>query len=207
MADDRTSGLRGTPNGRLIDDSLHHDVLLHRHAVSNRNDVLEFLNDEAIPDLEARILYRIQRLRRAVEERGDIRGGATLVRLTELHRALVEQMNEAAAAITQQQTSALSKLGAAETAWAAATLTKAVPVRVLELLPDVRFDRLPLSVVEKIVRAEPLQGKVLADHWSDLGNGVAVEIERQVKLGMIAGEDMDGSRHACATGWSADTRC
>lgn len=191
MADDRTPGLRGTPNGRLIDDSLHHDVLLHRHAVSNRNDVLEFLNDEAIPDLEARILYRIRRLRAAVEERGDIRGGATIVRLNELHRALVEQVNAASAEIASQQSSALSKLGVAETAWAAAVLKRAIPVRVLDLLPDVRFDRLPLSVIQKIIDAQPFDGKVLADHWGDLGTGLIAKIESEVQRGMVAGETMD----------------
>lgn len=179
------------PDEALLHASVRHDVFLLRHATHNRNEVLAFLNDEMIPDLEDRILGRLQRIANATERGETFRGAATIARLKDLRDALDDQVSQGIAQITEAQKSALTDLGVAETSWAAAALKKAIPVPVLKLLPDVSFTTLPLDVVSKIVRTQPMQGKLLKDTWADLGAGFQAEVERQVKLGMTAGETMD----------------
>jgi len=176
-------GRAPTANEQLLDAALRHAHWFERLKAGEANQVLAFLNDQVIPDLQDRIAGRIQR----AADAGFDTGAATRARLEALHVAITAVIIEASRALRDRLIENIIEIGRYEAEFEAAALQRAVPQPVIAAL-EVSFDLPSAAQMRDIVRATPFQGDTLKGWTEKLGADAVGRIEREIKIGLVNGE-------------------
>lgn len=170
-------------NAVLMDRAIRHAVFLERLKTHEANLVLGFLNDEFLPDLQERIAGRLERIARI----GFDTGPETTARLQNFEDFTLTLIAEATRKITSEQTERLRALAKSESASIAGLVNRSVQP-LLEDPGTFQFAVPPTAQLHKIVTATPFEGAVLKDWWESTGRAFGDDLNRQVRMGVWAGE-------------------
>lgn len=170
-------------NAVLMDRAIRHAVFLERLKTHEANLVLGFLNDEFLPDLQERIAGRLERIARI----GFDTGPETTARLQNFEDFTLTLIAEATRKITSEQTDRLRALAKSESASIAGLVNRSVQP-LLEDPGSFQFGVPPTAQLHKIVTATPFEGAVLKDWWESTGRAFGDDLNRQVRIGVVAGE-------------------
>lgn len=179
MADPRLGGAESV-NETLQDRTIRHLMYLTRLATAEANQVLGFLDNEVIPDIEDQIRRRMGR----IEERGYDTGPDTTQRLTDMLSQTREIVQEGIAAIRRRMQAGLTELGAQEARWQAGVVNDVLGVDVDWTFPTARQ-------IRDAVLKRPFDGMPLSDWFDGLSRSAQRSVERGVRLGMVEGDTVE----------------
>ena len=170
-------------NAQILDAALRHAHWFERLKSGEANKVLAFLNDQVIPDLQNRILGRIQR----AADIGFDTGPATTERLKALNVTISTVVIEASRALRDRLLDTIQAIARNEVEFEAAITTRAIPKPALTAL-DVSFDIPTAAQLRNIITATPFQGATLKEWAEKLGADAVSKINREIKIGLVNGE-------------------
>ena len=163
-----------TTNEKLVDAAIRRAVYVHQFGQGIVRSVLGYLDDEVLPDLLARLKWRLDR----IKLRGFDPGPWTTAKYLDLvadAKALLERGTKAAEKRTATAMRTLAKAEAVDTA---RQLTKATP-RPLGIV----YKTIDLRAIQDVV-ATPAAGATLGDWWKRLGATTQDRVKRAVSLGL-----------------------
>lgn len=168
-----------TANDILVDRGIRHAVHLHRLGRGNARQVLAFLNEQVLPDLEDKLRRRLRR----IKTRGHDIGPWTTKRLREIIATTRAQVAEGMARTGEEVVDVLQALGISEAEWQAARMRQAIPgeLDIEAVVPGARQ-------MGAIIRRRPFQGKLLRKWWSELSQKAQRDIQAQIQIGITEGE-------------------
>lgn len=181
MADIRLGELSQTAltaNGKLLDRAIRHAIFLERLKTRQVNDVVGFLNEKVIPDIEAQIERRLTN----IATRGQATNASRVRRLRQLHEANRQLVSNGIALITERTTRRMRDIATMEAISQRDLLKRAVAPL------DLDFALPAVSTLEAIVTTRPMQGRTMRRWFKGIDNATRAAIEGQINIGIAQGE-------------------
>jgi SPP1 gp7 family putative phage head morphogenesis protein len=168
-----------TANEQLVDRGIRHAVHLTRLRNHVTRDVLALLNDDVLPDLQAKLARRLER----IATRGFDSGPWTTKRLREVIKTTRAQLAAGMDLAGERLVDSLREIGLTEAQWQAARVTAAIPsgLDLAAVVPGSRH-------VGSAITSRPFQGDLLSGWWSKLKRKAQDDIARQIQIGVTEGE-------------------
>lgn len=166
-----------TANETIADRTIRHQLYLTRLQTQEANQIVEFLDNDVIPDLEAQLARRLRNIR----DRGFDTGPQTTQRV----QGLIDSLNEIVAGGVEvarsRMAESMEQIARQESQWQVGAIKEALPVTVNMNPPSVR--KLRQAVIER-----PFDGMPLAGWFEGLGQQSQRNIERAIRQGIVEGE-------------------
>lgn len=167
-------------NDDILERAVRHQIFLSRLA-SHEANLIRGILDDAVPDLLEHIQRRLER----ISARGFDLGPATTKRLREMAIGITEITDTTYRAAREALKSDLYELAGDEAAFAARSITEALP----SSLPITVEMTLPApAVLRSLVAGRPILGEQLGSWFNGLKRTQKKGIERAVRQGMVQGE-------------------
>lgn len=170
---------RVTVNETLRDRGIAHAIFLERLKAGEGKRIVELLDVEVIPDL----IEKLEKRLKTIGQRGlDIDPNGTR-RLQDLLAVMQETVDSWTSGLAKDLARRTGEIGVAEAGWQRDLFNQVLPVRWDVVLPET--DMLTAAIV-----ASPIDGVLLDDIVSRLGDFSKRGIERAVRLGIAEGESI-----------------
>lgn len=177
MVDIRTQGAPESVNDAIRDRTIRHLLWLTRLATQQANEITRFLESEVIPDLEAQLRRRLER----INERGFDTGPQATRRLEILIAALHEIASGGIQEARRRLEENLAEIGQSEAEWQVGVIQQSVPVH-LEMV-------LPAAVqIKQAILERPFDGMPLSGWFDALEQSTQRNLERAIRQGIVEGE-------------------
>ena len=168
-----------TANDQIVNDAIRHSVYLERFKTQTQNEVLSKLKNEVMPDLVDRLKIRLAR----IKTRGrDIGPGATK-KLRELIAATNAEIVAGVKSTRDFTKAELREFANYEANWTVDTMQKAMPVNISLKTPNI-------GSLGAAIERNPMEGALLKDWWGGLAKTAQGRLQRQLNLGIVAGDSI-----------------
>lgn len=167
-------------NQRLRDEGISHAIQLERLKNAEQRAIVQFVEDELIPDLITRLEVRLTR----IEQRGLDLGPETTARLNRLIQQLQEAVEAWSTGLAAKIVNRIGEIADVEARWAIATLvdvTEGLPVTVSTVMPSI-------EQLSALALSRPIDGVVIEKLLERLSINTRDMVEKQVRLGVASGQ-------------------
>ena len=162
----------------ILDRAVRHAILMERFKTRTVGEILTFLNNEMLPDLEAQLVTRLAK----IKTRGfDASPWKTrkfrnlILGIRRLMKASIKEASDTVAA-------AMGETALSEAEWIKSIIKSESGPLALELtLPSARQ-------LQAIATSSPFRGRLLKKWFDDLSEGAQRTIESELKIGLAEGE-------------------
>lgn len=166
-------------NDKIVNDAIRHSVFLERFKTQTQNEVLSKLNNEVMPALVDRLEVRLKRIKSLGRDPGPV---ATR-KLKELIAATNAEIKTGIRATRDFTNDELKKFAAYEANWTTDSIQKAMPINIDLTTPNIG------SLAAAVART-PMEGRLLRDWWGGLATKAQVALQRDLNLGIVAGDSI-----------------
>jgi hypothetical protein len=169
-------------NQEAFDRGVRHAIHLQRLRTHEVNEVVGFLNDEVLPDVEEKLRRRLARFK----ARGFETGPRTTKRVKDAVDAtrgvIAGGLREAGARLRGE----LRDLALTEAEWQRSALTASLPPGLREV--GVEFSLPTAGQLGKALTSRPFEGDVLSGWWRKLSRAAQADVAQQIQIGITEGE-------------------
>lgn len=167
-------------NEALRDAGIAHAVQIERLKNAEQVAVIAYIEDELLPDLIAKLEARMV----DIDQRGVDIGPETTKRLQRLIVALQGSVDAWTSRLAEELIGRMGTFARFEGEWAVSSLADRI-----ELLPVLAETAIPaVAQLQQLAAARPIDGALPATILERLGAASKSALERQVRLGIAAGE-------------------
>lgn len=171
---------RPTINELLRDEGIAHALTIERLKNAEQAAVVAMIEDELLPHLIAQLEARLAK----IDDRGIDIGPATTERLRKLIQALRESIDAWATGFSAslvERVGEVARLSSQISVLTLATVLDDLPIRVATALPTA-------TQLRALVLERPFDGMLLEPLTERLGETAKIAFERQLRLGIAAGD-------------------
>lgn len=181
MVDPRVPRLSATTNGQLVDRAIRHALFLERLKTGEVKSVINFYNKHVFPDLLREYEGRVAR----AFYKGIDPGPWTTNRLKEVISSAHQQMRVGTRVAYKNLEGSLKDIALSEAKWQTEAMSEAVPKAF-----GLDFRSPSPGLLQSFVSKNPFDGRLTKKWFSDLSNGLKVEAQKQLGIGLAAGEPL-----------------
>jgi len=165
-------------NEKILDQSIKHAVFLEGLKTGEVNKIIKFLNNDVLPDYVTQLRARLDKIDIKGFDLGPVTTRRLKERLAGTNEFLSAGIRKAGGTLRRD----LESIAISEAEWARRVLAGHLgPLGVDTLLPST-------ALLRSVVSARPFQGALLKDWVKGWERATLQGIDRQIKIGLVAGE-------------------
>jgi len=166
-----------TVNDKILDKIIGRSVVIEGFKKSEVNRIVNFMNNQLIPDVRGLLAKRLTR----IHSRGLSSGVFRTKQLREMLASYNVMLDKGIRQMKGSLKTDLKSFGLSESQWTRNALQKSIPLDITLGLPTVER-------INSILTARPFEGKFLNTWWNDLSKGIKTRTKQQLQIGLANGE-------------------